>query len=201
MKGTTFKELVIALLSLSLVFIFGCSENNPINQPDDEVNSSVTQSVTAEPNWFKLPKFISKGLNKGTGFSVTKMVKANKNTKMSIKDDFEGPNGKVKVDIKIDFKKGTVPNDTEITMTFNTENGVLTFSPHMIFNKDAQLELKYDGLDLDGVEEGDINFLYLAPDGNYEPIDKTKIKIKVKNGELSLKHGKIPHFSRYGFIR
>ena len=191
----------LILITLLLAAVWGCSENYSITEPVNQDNESVTQSVTAEPNWFKLPKFVSKGLNKGTGFRVTKMVKANKNTKMSIKDDFEGPNGKVKVDIKIDFKKGTVPNDTEITMTFNTENGVLTFSPHMIFNKDAQLELKYDGLDLDGVEEGDINFLYLAPDGNYEPIDKTKIKIKVKNGELSLKHGKIPHFSRYGFIR
>jgi len=193
----------IILITILILTIWGCADNNSLTGPADQTNSSVTQGVTAELNYFKLPKFISKGLSKGgTGFSVTKLVKAKKNTKMEIKDDYNGPNGKVKVSIKIDFKKGTVKEDTEITMSFDPVYGIIEFSPHMIFNKDARLELAYDGLDPDEMAEvePDLDFIYLAPDGTYEKIDKTKIKIKAKKGEIKLIHGKLPHFSRYAFV-
>lgn len=201
MKTTTFKEMALVLLALSLVFVFGCSEKLSITEASDQTASSVTQSVTAEPNWIKMPKLVSKSLIKGTGFKVKKMVKANKTTKMSIKDSYNGPKGKVKVDITIDFKKHTVAKDTEITMTFDIETGVITFLPHMIFNKEATLDVDLDGLDLDGVEEEDVNFFYLATDGNYEAVDKLKVKVKIDKGNVKLKKGKIPHFSRYGFCK
>lgn len=201
MKTTTFKEMALVLLALSLVFVFGCSEKLSITEASDQTTSSVAQSVTAEPNWIKMPKLVSKSLIKGTGFKVTKMVKANKTTKMRIKDSYNGTNGKVKVDINIEFKKHTVAEDTEITMTFDIKTGVITFSPHMIFNKNAGLEVVLEGMPLEIIESADLNFLYLAPDGKYEAIDKHFIKVKIDKGKVTLKHGKIPHFSRYGFCK
>lgn len=195
-------ERTILLIAILLVTIWGCSEHKSTTEPVNQNNSSVAQSVTAEPNWIALPKPTFQSLYKGTGFIKTKLVEADKNTKLEIKDEYEGgPKGKVKLEVTIEFKKGTVAEDTFITMIFDTKTGVITFMPNMIFNKEARLELKYYGIDLTGVNEDDVNFQYLAPDGNYEAVDKRKIKVNIKKGEIILKFVKIPHFSYFGFTR
>jgi hypothetical protein len=128
------------------------------------------------------------------------MIKADKTESIHLKEKYESEFGEVNIDLKIKFKKNTFPEDTEITMNYETETGVITFEPHMIFNKDAELEAKYDGVDLNGIDVDKVRFVFMNPNGNYETVEVHKVKVKVEHGSLTVNDGHIPHFSRYGFV-
>jgi hypothetical protein len=38
--------MALVLLSLSLIFIFGCSENSSVSQPVNDINPTVTKSIS-----------------------------------------------------------------------------------------------------------------------------------------------------------
>jgi hypothetical protein len=214
MKREIFKVTALIVTSLSLAFILGCSENSSLNQPDNSSNSVVFKSnlgtMDSSHTWraivLPLENELGKKDKKGkgsSGFTVTGLIKADKKSRLKIKDKYDGgPHDKVEVDIKVEFPEQTVAEDTYVTMTFNPQSGMTTFLPHMIFNKKAKVSIKYKGADLSNiVEEESINFVYLTENGEYIPIDKKKYKIKVKKdeGNVEVKDVEDLDFSRYCF--
>lgn len=85
-------------------------------------------------------------------------------------------------------------------MIINSNNGTAKFypSPEM-FNKPLIFNLMITGVDLNGVDPKTIDYVYLAPDGTFQPIDYKQIVIN--NGILIVDDAKIPHFSMYGWCR
>jgi hypothetical protein len=217
MKRETLKKTALALFSLCLAFIFGCSENSTLNQPDNKSSSTVfkndlstlddsTQTWTpiVLPAENQLGKKDKKGKG-STGFTVTGLIEAAKKSKLQIKDKYSGgPHGEVSVEIKVEFAANTVAEDTYITMTFDPSTGVTTFLPHMIFEKRAKVSVMYKGADLSDIEdEESINFMFLDDNGEYKAIDKKKYKIKIKKkeGKVEVKDVEDLGFSRYMFTR
>ena len=212
MKREILKETALIVIGLSLAIIFGCSENTSLNQPDSNSNSAVLKSHLGTMDSAQTWQFLSlpnenelgkkeKGSN---GFTVTGLIKADKKSKLQIKEKYDGgPHGEVKVEIKVDFPEQTVAEDTYITMTFDPETGITTFLPHMIFNHKAKVSVKYEGADLSNIDEDALNFLYWNENGEYIPVDKKKYKIKVKKneGKVEVKDVQDLDFSRYVFAR
>jgi hypothetical protein len=86
-------------------------------------------------------------------------------------------------------------------MSVDDENGTITYSPSMNFNKPAELYLKLEGLDLYDISKNSIDFAYHDPTGSFGQVDYKEIIVDISSGIVELKEGKIPHFSRYGFTR
>ena len=86
-------------------------------------------------------------------------------------------------------------------MTVDSENGTLSFSPSMEFNKDVELYVKFEGLDLTDLKNNEIDFVYMANDGTIGLINYKEIIFDKSSGILELKECKVPHFSRYGLTR
>jgi len=207
MKREIFKETATILLSLSLVLIFGCSKNGSLNQPDSYPNSDLYKNspgmITDSP-WIiiTLPEGASllKG-KKSKGWTDTEEVKPDKKVKLKIKEKYESEHGKVEVEIKVDIKKDHLTPGSFITMTFEPSTGLITFLPHMIFEKIAKVSVKFKGLRL-AVDKGKINFIYLEADGEYVAVDKKNIKVKYKDGvvtEISIKGLDGLNCGRYAF--
>ena len=182
---------------LLLIFILGMWSCSQTVGPVPEAGS---QQGISEPNWIQLPKADNASLPKVV--TVTEKVKKDKNTKLEINEDYDGgPFGKVKIRAKLEFKKNSLEEDTEISMSLDTDNGVITILPHMVLNDDAELEYTLGGQELAEGDEEAIGFVYMAEDGSYDPIDNLRIKVKVDKGDIELMRGQLPHFSRFGFTR
>jgi hypothetical protein len=215
MKREIFKETAIILLSLSLVFIFGCSENNSLNQPDNQPSSVVSKNdngMSLSPiSALQLPPAL--GLQKGKGkkskgsggWSDTEEVKADKSVKLKIKEKYESEFGKIEVEIKVEIKKNYLEEGSFITMTCDPSTGVISFLPHMIYDKIAKVSVGYKGLSewLSGVTAQQINFVYLEANGDYIAIDQSNIKIKYKDDkvdEVSIKDVDGLNCARYIYV-
>ena len=108
---------------------------------------------------------------------------------------------KVKVYASIAYPAHAVDEDVTITMSFDPGTEAFSFSPSMVFNKNAKLTVKLTGLDLKGVKKKDITFIYYCADGSLETVSGSSIGVNIKKGELKVQNLKIHHFSRFGFVR
>lgn len=171
---------------------------------DTNVYPSLSRKERVSARYYDNHKIVddTDDLNNGHKFSVTEYVTINNDTELKIDESYKGGiHGEVKVIAKIKFYKGTVKENTNVTMTVNVDDGTLTFLPSMDFNQDVELYLKFEGLDLTNVNEKDIEFLYLAKDGTTGSVNFKEIIFDEQNGILEFKETKIPHFSRYGWTR
>lgn len=190
-----------ALFIIALLGVLACSENSSVLAPVEKSNSSVSQT-DAEPNWLLNNPLINPDLSKK--HIKKQLILANKNCEMKLEKKYKDYLGnKIIVKVKMKFKKGTLKQDCVIEMEVDDETGVLTFTPPQEFYKNAILTYELSGLDMNIVNPDDVRFVYLAENGTYEEVDYKKLEIKIKKGLLSikLKDAKLPHFSRYGFLR
>ena len=181
---------IIALLSL---FMIGCSEQTSVNSPIDNVN-------TSEPNWISLP--MGSGSKIENQFSTSGYIDKNNDSEFIIDESRSGgPKGLVKTIVKMKFYAGSVNKKSFMTLTSDDITTVCTFGPSQTFLKPGELYVKYEGLDLTGINAEEIDFVYMNANGVYESIQYGEIIVDKQSGILELKDGKITHFSRYGFIR
>ncbi|OGU74921.1 MAG: hypothetical protein A2V93_04195 [Ignavibacteria bacterium RBG_16_34_14] len=182
----------LSILTLGIIFLAGCADNDSIVAPEN--------NQTSGPNWITLPQ--QNGASVETEWSVTGEINGTEGGELKIDDAyFAGPFGNVKVKAKLKFKHNSFQGTETITMVLDNVNGTVTYSPHMNFNKPAELDLEFQGIDLTGVNPDSVDFVYQNPDGYFESVDYKKITVKMEDGKIKVENGKIPHFSRYGFSR
>ena len=197
----------ISLIALLSLFVIGCQENN-ITQPysENSNNSNVTLLKSGEPNWIGLPDRLPaanyNALSKKVLYSISKDINGNNGGELRLQSEYAaGPFGKIKVDAKIKFPKGAYEGEKFVTMSIEQNFGSTTFSPHSNFNFPADYDLKYEGLDLTGLTPSKLDFVYMNEDGTYEQVVYDEISMDVSKGKIEIKNAKLPHFSRYGFVR
>ena len=95
-----------------------------------------------------------------------------------------------------------------ITLTLNDSTILtdvdLTFGPHGTnFNTPALLNIDAKGLDLSAFPKGSVFQLayFNSNTGLWEIMQADQISVNINSGSLRLVNGKLPHFSRYGFVR
>ena len=191
------KKLIMFFVVASFIF-FGCKdENNPISPT---VNQLSKGTEITNPNWITLPK--SKNMMIESDFSKIKSIDGNKGGFIELKTEYSGGvTGKVKIHAKIHFPKKSFNGIKDISLMLDSQNGLTTFYPHMIFSKAAEYNLDIEGLDLSNTDKNNIDFVYQAPDGSIQKVKYKKIYIDLKKGELKIVKAILPHFSRYGWLR
>ena len=86
--------------------------------------------------WKPWPKSTKNTMSKIV--SAGKLVTPDQAEKIRVDAEWEGGiHGLVQISATIEFPKGAVDEDTYITMELDSETGVVTFMPHMIFNVNA----------------------------------------------------------------
>lgn len=188
------KKLIIFLSLLG--FLYGCMEKSSIVSPDngteDQLNSFEFLKLPAPKDVLSKKHFASKTITNALGGEIT------------IKDEYITSTGKViKIYANIVFPVGAFYGSPDqsynITMQLDDETTSENFSPHLQFNNLPTYHVRYEGLDLNEINAGDIEFLYRADDGSTEYLEADPIEIEKATGTLEIKNVKIPHFSRYGF--
>lgn len=91
-----------------------------------------------------------------------------------------------------------------ISMSPDPITGSIKFSPAMIFDTPIELNLNFTGINLSGLgfyANSTADFVFMSADGTTEIILKDECKIKWSQQQIYVKKAKIPHFSRYVFVR
>ncbi len=192
---------LLYLLVLPVLLLVGCTDTSIA--PIESDNQSY--------QLIKLPP--KAGLSVENIFSITKTINGDKGGQIRIKERYKTEDGHtVKIDVKLKVKKKSFPGDVDITMMVNVVNASVMFTPHMIFNKRAELEVKFEGIDLEKLDRidleklgrgptGEYDFVFIDDDGSIETIDHNRIRADKNKGKIQVKKAHLYHFSRYAFIR
>ena len=85
-------------------------------------------------------------------------------------------------------------------MYVDDENGTVTFKSSQVFNKYAELYVKYEGIDLTEAVGPEIDFIFSPEYGTIESVNYKEIKYDLEKGNLELTAGLVSQFTEYGFI-
>lgn len=185
----------LVVLVFSLAFFSGCGNDSP---------STVAAPSAADktPEFIKLPKRLSKALQKTV--SVTQFIYAAQGGTLRLQDTYAAaPDSHlVTLDITLEFKPGDLPYDASLSMSVDDEAFIttigLTFGPHgIVFNRPAKLSVNATGLDA-GSGTVEMKLYYLNEQNGWERMPASNAVYQA--GTLDA-HGKLPHFSAYGFGR
>jgi hypothetical protein len=187
------KKIVIVLVLLIPLFL-GCSDT--ILNPE-----TTTTADNAQRGWITLPK--NPAISVEDEYSESNIIDGNKGGGVHLKVDYKsGSSGHIKIDAKIKVPKGAFTGEKNITMIINSNDGTAQFYPSpTTFSEPLEYDLVIQGLDLTGIDPAAFQFVYLAPDGSFAPVDCHNIEVKIKDCILKVDHASIPHFSSYGWTR
>lgn len=187
------KRILITMM-LVIPFMIGCSDSvvNPESSP---------QVKNSQKSWITLPK--NAEITIENDYSASNIIEGSKGGEVKLNINYKTKSSvHIKIVAKIKVPKGAYTGKKDISMTINSNNGTTTFYPNpATFNIPLVFSLDIQGLDLNGVDPGSVDFVCLNPDGSYEAVEYKKINVRVDKGELEVDDALITHFSMYGWAR
>jgi len=184
---------LLTLSLASLLFFFGCDQGS-------ELTSPISDSPTSKLSWISLPA-PSGDLSVETIKTKTKAINGDDGGTFYAAFNYRGgPFGRVRCSSQLVFSPGAFSGVKYIKKTFDSESTVMTLKPAMQFNAPVKYTLRYLGVDLSDVNPETLDFVYIAPDGSYQPCEYESIDMDVATGLLIVRYAELDHFSRYGFV-
>ena len=202
----------ILVLFLGFSFLAACQQNESPVGPDLDQDS------------FSLEK---KGDNNGRGkglqdtedeptvdltdpylnvrWSKTLTVNGNGGGRVAIQYQWkEGPYAGKKVEAELWIPRGAYKGKKTFDMVFDIEALSVELAPAGAFDIPVELTLKFKGLDNNVVKQFKNNpkFKYIDSQGNLmEDVEFKSIDVDDLDGDIKIQGAKLPHFSRYGFVK
>lgn len=179
-------------LLLLAVFLLGCAET-PISPADPENQS------------YELIKLPSKsGLSVETIYSKTVTINGETGGEIEITESYVSAGGQtVEIYAQLIVPPNAFTGDIPITMTVDDEYAAVWFTPHMIFNSPANLQMAFKGINLNELllVNGKYDLMYISDDGTFELVGHEEVQVIESQGEIRVQKAYLNHFSRYGFTR
>jgi hypothetical protein len=209
------KNIIYTYTAIILFFI-GCSDYQNINSPEfseasvkvnaDPVNNLIEEEAEIlwdmEPQWlhYPAPEF---GTVLSPFYTTSSWIYSDAPGFLHIVQTYADTlYNEVKIIAHMKFDSSAIQTDSlHVSMSICTQTATLEFAPHTEFNIPAKLNMRIEGFDFSCVDSSDIDFVYANDNGTIEPIEYKDLIIKVDAGTIQLKDAKIPHFSRFGFIK
>ena len=189
----------IAFLIFILVGItfLGCSDNFDstfVTAPTNTDNLTKNGVVTSDPEFNPIsPLFVSKLIDGAIGGRII------------LDATYINSEGRlIKVYARINFPAGSFQGTIEFGMAPNDGDLSIQFSPEMAFDKIVKLDFVFTGIDLKAfgyTTNGQVDFVYFDDNGNIEQIENQRSAVNVHHNRISVRGGKLVHFSRYGWVR
>ena len=179
------------LLLLGIIFFFvACSEKNQINDPVNE-DAAALLKIPASDNQ----------LIKSTTFA--QMIDGSIGGIISIDYSYATRAGKtIKITGKLNIPANAFAGFKYIKVTLDDQYAAIMFSPSVRqFDIPLILDLKYEGLDLTGIDQNKINFYYLSDDDKKIEVINEKEKVfDTQSGTVQVIQAVLTHFSRFGWV-
>lgn len=184
------KLLLIALIS-TIIISCESADDSILTVEKTEIN---TQAPKINPI-----KILTNGLK------LTKLVNGLLGGVLEMDTTFIDLNGRlVSLKFKATFERGSFLGLKLITAIPDPNTGSIKFFPDMLFLRPVKLDLSYTGVDLNQLgfdPETDLDFVYQANNGTTQNITNNGCGIVWSKGHLYVNQARLPHFSRYVFVR
>lgn len=182
-------KFLYALSLVSILFFFSCDQGSDINSPVNIDNHSYEM--------IQLPTDKTGSTDKNF-LSVIKTINGDTGGEIKLKESYVAKDGDtVKVDINLTVKENSFTGNVEIIITVDDEFAAASFSPAMVFDKPLELNMKFEGIDL---ENADYEFVFIDDDGTIELVDYNNLHVNEYKGKIWVNKAELYHFSRYGFV-
>ncbi len=194
----------LLLLVFAGLLLSGCnSENLLVNPVQINSNSKQSQQLVIETGFLNLPVMKQTGNSVASNLTDAALIYGNKGGELEVEGKLGiAKSGVVDVHGKLDIPSRAFKGFKTLAMSADKNSTSVTFGPSgSQFDKSLLLDLKYDGLNLDGVDISTIQFAYLSSDGIYVLVPNDGIQVDVKEGKIEVRGARIDHFSRFGFVR
>lgn len=184
---------VLILIFLIVLGILRCadSDNSVIQANDSETVSNLAINPTV--------------VYTEQGLTLSKLIDGKKGGSIYLDTTFVNPDGdSIELNLNLLFLPGSFNEVKEITVVPEFNTASVKFLPEMTFLKPAFLDLSYKGINLTQLgfnSNSKVDFVYLADDGSIEYLLKDECKINWNKSQVYVKKAKLPHFSRYSFVR
>jgi hypothetical protein len=140
-----------------------------------------------------------------SSLTITQTIEGNRGGSIVYDSSFvDGEGDTIQIHVKLTFLPNSFIGTQEISLIPNFESGSIQFFPEMVFNKKLLLDLSYANVDLANLgftQNSQIDFVYLADNGNVEFLSHNGCKINWNKSELFVQNALLQHFSRYAFVR
>jgi hypothetical protein len=181
----------LAAIIIFVMVLSGCTNENPLE-------NSVPAGIE-DRTLINLPE--SSGDKVEALFYASNYINGYKGGDVIIDRQYWAHGDMVKIFARIKFKPGAFTGIKLIKMMIDDVNGTISFDPPSVFSRPADLDLKFEGIDLSGIDQGKVDFVYINPNGTLEPIIYKSITVDIPAKTLEIKDAEINHFSRYGWCR
>ena len=179
-----------SMFFITLLFFIGCDQVTEINAPEEQILNKQLIS---------LPEPI--GLGVEDIHTETQYINGYYGGWFGEQFSYQGgSSGTVYITSTLHFNSYSFYGNQEISQSFNTETAAITFGPSMQFNVPVDYTLTIYGVDLTGVNQNTLDFVYIDANGNMYAVQKDYVIMDASSGMLKVKNAKLNHFSRYGFV-
>lgn len=207
------KKLLTITIAVLLFAAIGCQQENSIVSPENALSSQHNNPPGILAKGDKIYSVDVKSLSFNSTINLLKISKTvtldgTKGGKFSFTYLF---NDGSTVDAILTLDKGSYDGKKTFNITFDAYNKTVDLDPHgTIFTIPAYLTLKYKGLDFDndvltkGIDwtnATSAQFVYFPENGLPEVVNCAKVEVSPVDGQLYVVDARLPHFSRFGFIR
>ncbi len=178
------------ILIIFIMVLSGCTKDNPVENPINEFEGR---------SLINIPKSIEAEV--GAVISASKIIDGCKSGSVIIDTQYQSSTGPMKIFAEIKFKANAFTGSKLVTMMIDNVSGTVSFDPPSVFSRPANLDMKLEGVDLSGINQDHVDFVYINPNGTFEPVLYKDIIINISSNNLEIKDAEINHFSRYGWCR
>ena len=164
-------------------------------------------SISADNNLYNIVPDSSRPVIIPTndGFEITKLIDGSIGGSIIFDTVYIDNSGKtLAINLSLTFDKNSFSGIKTISIIPDPKDASIQLFPAMEFSKPARLDLSYSGIDLSllGFDANStVDFVYKSDDGTVQYILNNECKAKWNTQTLYVKNAKLPHFSRYCFVR
>lgn len=181
---------LISILTIFLIILSGCAD---LNSPPNPDSNGVSKSL------LKLPTPSSSLLS---GFTTAQDINGSVGGSINIYHEYYDVNNHlIKIYGTLTIPQGAFSGTKNINIVVSSDFAMVDFFPSpTTFNVPLLLDLTYEGVNLNGIDEEDIDFYYI--DGNsvdFIQINKGSKECDSQLGKLSVVNAVVGHFSRFGW--
>ena len=177
------KKSILLLLLFGIAFL-GCNDN---------IDNTI---VSTQANIEK---------ETGSNYYVSELIDGEIGGWVTINDYYINTQGEpITLYLRLRILPGSYQGIQNIEMILNPEDASIQLYPEMTFTRDLRMDLWYSGIDLQAMgytSSGDVDFVYFADNGDIEIIENSKSSVDLKKDKIQVLNAKLPHFSRFGWVR
>jgi hypothetical protein len=194
LQGRIMKTILTVLMA-AIVFLFGCDTSSDLT-----VNPAVDNSNTQVFKLIPLPK--KSALWMDSVFTISQLIDGSVGGRIIMANYYISETGdSVEFEVDLRIPAGAFQGSETITITVDSDSAAVHFYPEMVFAEELRLFQSFEGLNLENMQTGTIDFVYMCNDGSIELIKKNGTQIVVPQGIVRVQNAKHLHFSRYGWNR